>query len=273
VPRAWRLHNGQWTALPGPAGDTALRGEMTGVAAGAAGGLVAVGWVAPRTAPEVTARRPAIWTSADATNWTLLPAPAAPAPVKLGELSDVAARPGGGYVASGVDWGTDPTAGDGAVLTSPDGTRWQRVATRGLDGPGPTTLRRLLPGAGGVTIAVGTRLDGSVSRSVVWTSPDAQTWSAAGTLDAAGPALPSAWGLARTASGALLVTGFSAAPDRTLVPVAWTGTDPASLRPRPVSGATGSVYGVVSLGAALTAVGATASGDGTVAAAWTVGLG
>ena len=195
VPRAWRYTGGRWSQVSGPTGRSTLRGAMTGVAYGG-DGLVAVGWVAPRGAQEVTVaqRRPAIWTSKDGRAWSLLSSSAiagsGAGTGRLGELSDVAARPGGGFVATGVDWGADPDAGDGAVLTSPDGRRWQRSAVKGLDGPGPVQLRRLLAGPGGGLTAVGNRLDGSVSRSVVWTSPDARTWSVAADLESPGRRSP-----------------------------------------------------------------------------------
>ncbi len=272
VPRAWRYQGGTWSELPGPNAQSAQRGEMNGVAASAKAGLVAVGWVAPRADQQVApaARRPAIWTSTDGSAWNLLPAPAGGSG-RLGELTDVAVRADGGFVAAGTDWDTDTTAGDGAVLTSSDGKTWQRVTVRGLDGPGPSTLRRLLTGPAAEITAVGTRLDGSASRSVVWSSPDAQNWSVVATLGSAGAALGSAWGLTRMGDG-LVVTGFGALPDGTRKPLLWSGRTPESIRPITTDGAAGSMYAAIVVDGSLTAIGAGQSGTETAAAAWTVQL-
>jgi molecular chaperone DnaK len=271
VPRAWRYRSGSWTAVPGPDLAPDLRGEMSGVASDGAAGLVAVGWVGDRTepAPSGAARRPAIWTSADGAAWSRVavePGSAGLGSAGLGELFDVAARPDGGFVAVGVEWGADPESGDGTVLTSPDGSTWQRVAAESLGGPGPVSLRRLLPDGRGF-VAVGTRLDGALNRPVMWTSPDATTWTVAGDLESTGPALATARGLARTAGGSLLVTGFSVEPGGSATPALWFGRSPSSMRPHPIEAGTARLFGAIRSGERIVAVG----GDES-AAAWTVRL-
>jgi hypothetical protein len=96
-----------WRVLAGAQPSGAA---MSGVAAGSHG-FVAVG-----TGPTV---QPAVWISADATNWEQVSA--ATAPTK-GELDDVAAG-GGQYVAVGRD-GTDA-----AAWVAADGIGWQRVSS------------------------------------------------------------------------------------------------------------------------------------------------
>jgi hypothetical protein len=237
---------------------------MNGVAATKAG-LVAVGWTAARDQPATaSARKPAVWTSPDGGTWTLQPAPSGGS-TRLGELTDVTALPDGTLVTAGTDWAADAADGDGALLTSVDGRGWDRAPARGLDGPGPSTLRRLLAGPGGDLVAVGTRLDGSASRSVLWSAPDRLTWSAS-PLPATGSALGSAWGLARLGDGTLVVTGFRAAADGTRMPLLWSGA--GDLRAVPTTGATGSVYATIMVDGVLTALGGTDTG----AAAWTVAL-
>jgi actin-like ATPase involved in cell morphogenesis len=276
VPRAWRYRSGRWEAVPGLDGPPDQRGEMTGVASGGAAGLVAVGWVGDRTAQDPTGagRRPAIWTSTDGASWRAAPSPESvgSSSAGLGELFDVAARPGGGFVAVGVEWGADPESGDGAVLTSPDGSNWQRVAAESLGGPGPVSLRRLLP-AGSGFVAVGTRLDGAMSRPVMWTSPDATTWTVTGDLDSTGPVTAAARGLARTGDGRLLVTGFSVEPGGFATPALWVGQFPSSMRPHPITAGAARIFGVVQAGERIVAVGAlTPPGEDEAAAAWTVQL-
>jgi hypothetical protein len=270
VPRAWRFADGRWSQVSGPSGQSALRGEMTGVANGGEAGLVAVGWVAPRGAdPAASARKPAVWTSDDGRRWQLRDSPVVGGAGQLGELSDVATVPGG-FVATGVDWGVDRDSGDGAVLTSTDGRRWQRGTARGLDGPGPTHLRRLLPGPGRALTAVGTRLEGSASRPVLWTSPDATAWSVAADLESPGPAIAGVWGLSRIAGGALLVTGFSLTAGQTATPHAWIGRTPATMQPHPVTGAAARVHATIVTAGRIVAVGAVGTGRDVDAAAWTV---
>lgn len=100
------------------------------------------GWVAGGAAGE----RPAIWSSPDGRSWL---------PVDLGleargSVADIA-NVGDRLVAVGT---IDDAAGthDGAVWTSTDGTRWQRVAERDptLVDPDEAELGRLTPFAGGL---------------------------------------------------------------------------------------------------------------------------
>jgi hypothetical protein len=158
------------------------------------------------------------------------------------------------------------------VLTSPDGSQWQRVEAESLGGPGPASLRRLLPDGDGF-VAVGTRLDGALSRSVMWTSPDATTWTVVSDLEYAGPAAATARGLARTADGALLVTGFSVEPGGAAAPALWVGLSPSSMPPHPITGDAARIFAVIQSGERIVAVGAlTPPGEDEAAAAWTVQL-
>jgi molecular chaperone DnaK len=261
-PRAWRFSGGAWAASPVPALGAGTDGGWSGVAAGTGGRLVVVGWTAPHTeapgGPPATTRRAAAWTSTDGRDWR-----PATVPSDLGELADVVARPGG-FLAVGTDWRVDPGSGDGAVLTSPDGVTWQRATARGLDGPGPTTLRRVIVSDSGELVAIGTRFEGGVSRPMVWTSSDGASWTVASTLASAGPAVPSVWGLTR-AAGRLTAAGFVSTVDGSRAPVIWAGASPTTMTPYRVE-ARAAIYAV----AGLVAVGAKATAGGWVPAAWTI---
>lgn len=265
VPRAWRYAAGRWAAVPGPSAGTTDQGGMTGIAAGPAG-FVAVGWFAPRStaAPTRAERHAATWTSTDGTGWILQATP------DLGELSDVAARPGGGFVATGVDWKTDPDSGDGVVLTSANGRTWTRLHTAGLDGPGPTSLRRLLLTGSGA-IAIGTRLDGSVTRAGIWSSPDLASWNETAPLPGPGAATAGASALSRTATGALLVVGGTAALDGTPTPLVWTGS-PGAVRLRVLRAPAGIVNAVIATGGRLVAVGTRRSPAGDLPSGWALAV-
>jgi actin-like ATPase involved in cell morphogenesis len=266
VPRAWRYTGGRWSAVPGPSAGTAQQAAMDGIAAGPSG-FVAVGWIAPRgpTAPTRADRHAAVWASADGVTWKLQAAP------PVGELYDIAARPGGGFIATGVDWAADPESGDGAVLSTPDGKRWTRLHTTGLEGPGPTALRRLLPNPGAGALALGTRLNGGVSRPSLWTSPDLLAWSETTALTGSGTATASATGIARLGDGTIAVTGVVAALDGTPNPVLWTGTATA-VQLRRLQAPPGTLNAVTVAGNTLAAVGTHPSAAGPVPAAWTLAL-
>ena len=267
VPRAWLFRSGRWSSALGPAGQTERRGGMNGVAAAGDLGFVAVGWSAPRSisAPARGERAAAIWRSTDGVGWQLVATP------RLGELFDVAALPNGGFVATGVSWSTDQESGDAAILTSADGTTWRAVSTVGLDGAGPTTLRRLLPTPGGGAIAVGTRLDGSVSRSGLWTSANLHTWSESALLPAVGPGAVSAWGLGRLRDGRLIAVGSASTLDGGTAAAVWVGRSATTMLARPVPQTAAGLYAVVGTApAGTTAVGTAQSPAGTVAAAWTI---
>jgi hypothetical protein len=266
VPRVWRNTGGRWSTVLGPSARTTDQGAMTGIAAGPSG-FVAVGWVAPRdtAAPTRAGRHAAVWSSTDGSTWTLGAAPA------LGELFDIASRPAGGFVATGVDWTNDPDSGDGAVLTSTDGRRWTRLSTTGLDGPGPTALRRLLPNPGAGAVAIGTRLDGGVTRPALWSSPDLRGWSETATLAGPGTATPSATALARLGNGTIAVAGVTAAVDGTPTPLLWTGSA-TTVQLRQLRSQPGTLNAVTVAGNTLTAVGTHPSAAGPVPAAWTVAL-
>jgi hypothetical protein len=261
VPKVWRFTGGKWVAVPGPGANTNQQGAMSGIAAGPSG-FVAVGWYAPRSvaAPARGDRHAVSWTSTDGVIWILQATP------NLGELTDVAARPGGGFVAAGIDWVSDPDSGDGAVLASSDGQTWTRVRTAGLDGPGPTALRRLLP-IGGGAVAIGTRLDGTVTRSGLWSSPNLVTWTETATLAGPGSATAGATALTRLANGTLVAVGASTALDGTPTPLLWAGSAKAmrlrALRPQP-----GTVNAVISVGGRLVAIGSRRTAAGDVPSGW-----
>jgi hypothetical protein len=260
VPKAWRFTGGKWVAVVGPGAGTSQQGAMTGIAGGPAG-FVAVGWYAPRSvaAPIRGDRHAASWTSADGVTWVLQATP------DLGELTDVAARPGG-FMAAGTDWVSDPDSGDGAVLTSTDGKSWTRLRTTGLDGPGPTALRRLLPTGGGA-VAIGTRLDGTVTRSGLWSSPNLVTWTETAALPGPGAATAGATALTRLANGTLVVVGTSSTLDGTPSPLLWTGSATA-LRLRPMRAAPGTVNAVILAGGRLVAIGSRRTAAGDVPSGW-----
>lgn len=132
----WSADGRRWTRVPlepAAAGPDSWFSRIVGTRAG---------WVAGGTAGE----RPAIWSSPDGTSWL---------PVDLGldargSVSDIASV-GDRLLAVGT---IDDAAGthDGAIWTSVDGTRWQRVAERDptLVDPDETELGRLIPFAGGL---------------------------------------------------------------------------------------------------------------------------
>jgi hypothetical protein len=268
VPRAWRLSSGKWAALPGPTAGTRRVGAMNGVAAVGGAGFIAVGWTAAREIadPRGTERQATVWQSGDGATWRVVAQP------QLGELFDVAALPnGGGFVTSGVDWKADPQSGDGALLTSRDGRAWASVRTSGLDGPGPTYLQRILPGTRNGVVAIGSRLEGAVTRSGLWTSTDLRSWTESALLPDAGPGTATAAGLTQLGDGRLLVVGQVAGGTGGTIPVAWTGTAPAAMTPAVVRGGTGSLLAVIADAGGrgpATTVGVRPANGGTVPAAW-----
>jgi hypothetical protein len=256
-------------ALPGPGATTDVQGGVNGIAASTGQlGFVAVGWTAPRSnaAPGARDRTGAVWISPDGVTWTLvrgLP--------KIGELSDVIARPGGGFLATGLDFAADPESGDGALLTSPNGSSgWTTLKATGLDGPGRTQLRRLLVTPTGL-LALGTRLDGSVTKPGVWTSTDQSTWTEAALLPADDGAAPSATALTRLADGTLVAAGYLSNVDRSRSAVVWSGRGAAAMKLRGAAGG-GAVFAAIRLAgnAGTMAVGTNQKGDR--GAAWLITL-
>jgi actin-like ATPase involved in cell morphogenesis len=283
VPATWTAtRGGPWTPMPGPGAGTAGVGSMSGVASAPGGTLyVAVGWVATRPsagtpAPTGSARHAAVWTSPDATRWALQPSAGLGDTTHLGELYDVLARPGGGFVASGVDYGADERSGDGVLLSSSDGVTWQRTAVTGLDGLGPTTLRRLVADGGGL-LAAGSRLQGSGLRPVIWRSADGAAWAEAAVLDTPGPGGATVSGFIRLPDGTLLAAGAGTALDGSAFPVLWRGAAADRMRALTSDVPAGSVEGLVAQGGTVIAVGAAPASGATGqaqrnAAAWNVGL-
>jgi molecular chaperone DnaK len=268
VPRAWRFAGGKWAALPGPDAKTELRAGVNGVTASVnPQGFVAVGWTAPRSNPNPGARdrTGAIWVSAD--GLAFHPIQGLP---QVGELSDVVARPGGGFLATGLGFAADPESGDGVLLTSPNGNQWTLVKATGLDGPGRTQLRRLLVTPTGL-LALGTRLDGSVTKPGVWTSTDQTSWTEAALLPTEDGAAPSATALTRLADGTLVAAGFLSNVDRSRSALVWSGRAAAGMKLRAGAGA-GAVFAAVRLAGdgGTMAVGTNQKGDRP--AAWLVSL-
>jgi molecular chaperone DnaK len=276
-PRAWRLEGGSWT--PAEVAESPLVGAMNAVARlpGRRGDLVAVGWVAARPAagaptPTGSARWPAVWTSPDGASWTMAGAGDLGTGVDgIGELYAVVVDPGGGLVATGVDWTKDPRSGDGALLRSADGKAWQAVPVTGLDGLGPTALHGLLVEPSGL-VAVGSRLGADSTEAVVWTSPDGVAWTETVVLEHAGPGAAEAAGVVRSADGQLLVAGTSAEIDGTPVPAVWAGPGPDALRPYAVQAPGAAVGGIAVVADAVSAVGSRPGDDSRVPAAWIVAL-
>jgi hypothetical protein len=143
------------------------------VVAAPSGGLVAVGFTGAGTT-----RRPAVWTSANGTQWRLVPPQADFQPSSgVSELSSVTVADGK-LLATGKDNRADRAAGDTAVYTSTDGgNTWGRVPATGLDGPGPQTVQRVIRTSGGEFIAVGSALSGAKEGPAIWRSKDGVAWT------------------------------------------------------------------------------------------------
>jgi hypothetical protein len=268
APRAWKYTNNTWTAPVGPGSGTARRGAMNGIAAKAnPTGFVAVGWTADRANqnPVNDDRTAAIWISPNGTDWTLLNVSA----LKVGELFDVATLPDGTFLASGVTWTVDVRDGDGVLLRSTDGSNWTVLPTTGLDGPGPTTLRRLQPTPGGGAVALGARLDGSIIKPGTWSSRDLRAWTESALLAVPAGTTPSATGLTRLPDGTLLAGGTSST-GRTDAPIVWAGRTPTTLQPRTVPGGAGAIDAVLGGAGFRMAVGSQPSKQGEVPAAWMI---
>jgi hypothetical protein len=176
---------------------------MSDVAAGPNGFVAVGGQTKNKTA------QPALWTSPDGRKWTLAPtAPALPAGMTQGSLTDVVAR-GGVLVAWGV------AGAYTFVSVSADGGRtWQPAALPGA-APG-TRLTAATATAHGFVLA------GTVGSNVAtWSSPDGRTWRIAHPrgLGLDGPGVQQLQGLT-VAGRDLLAVGFTA-DYRTDVPTFW----------------------------------------------------
>jgi molecular chaperone DnaK len=246
-PRAWLRHGGGWRSVAVPGGT----GGVLDVAVGG-GRLVAVGG---------TTNGAAAWTSTDGGSWTASPDLKVDG---LVELTAVVALSGGGFLASGVDRKADKD-GDVALFRSADGAQWQRVKGEGLDGPGTQTVQRIAAVPGGY-LAIGSALSGARLGPTLWTSADGLHWQPAATRPAGSPTL---WAVLRQPDGSVLSCGSAGSGD---APVAgcWVqhGTDWQALS---VTGAPAAlfIYGLVSTGGGVVAVGVGKDAAGTVdAAVW-----
>ncbi|MGH3253069.1 MAG: hypothetical protein ACRDOI_43600 [Trebonia sp.] len=122
-----------------------------------------------------------IWTSPDGRNWAAHDL-AKPSGATTASLDSVTVDQGGRFVAAG-----SATTGTGdipIVVTSADGGA--NVTQVVLTAPqGPATVTAVTATSNGF-VAVGEAGPASAQRAVTWTSPDAQTWSTATELPAAG---------------------------------------------------------------------------------------
>jgi hypothetical protein len=276
LPRAWVRRGGAWSAVAAPPADQfATPADVAATPTGA----VAVGWTGVGTH-----RRAAVWTTRDGTSWRLLdPAGDFTAGGGVTELTAVAVTADHRLLAIGRDYATDPTGGDAAVFTSPDGVGWTRVPATGLSGPGPQDVRRLTRTADGRLVAVGSALSGAHQAPAVWTSADGVAWQSADILPDDGSAALQA--ITQQPDGSLLTCGTSGSPSSTAV-ACWTQRDPRQAWQRlTVTAAQGGdagavyLYDLVRTPAGLVAVGAAryggaasggAVGGAVGAAGWTV---
>jgi molecular chaperone DnaK len=216
-PKVWLRRSGQdWVGVAAPPADQIA--TMADVAATPVG-LVAVGWTG-----DDAHRRPAVWTSSDGTTWRLHdPAGDFAAGTGITELTAITVTGDNTLLAVAVDRKTDPTDGDAAVYTSPDGNTWTRVAATGLSGPGPQSVQRVIRTADGHLIAIGSALTGAHQGPAVWTSPDGVTWQQS--AFAPDDASASLFGIVQQADGSLLACGSVGSADQPSVGC-WTEHDP-----------------------------------------------
>ena len=157
-----------WSRVPSdlvPSGNRDA--SMTAVTAGGPG-LVAVGFNFDDDPGPPYASIPAVWTSPDGINWSVVPSEPACAGGSDGYPRITSVTTGGpGLVAVG--W-IDHHA---AVWTSPDGLAWSRVPHDDrIFGESLTSMSDVIEVGSGL-IAVGV----SHGQAAVWTSPDGAVWS------------------------------------------------------------------------------------------------
>ena len=233
---------------------------LSSVSAGPGQPILATGWsAATADASDPAKRRGELWVSADGQTWVPATLP------EIGELTAVT-RIASGYLAAGQSYAADPTDGDAVTLFSTDGARWAQVAATGLDGPGPFGIAGLVADPAGGIVALAARLDGAVTRSGLWRSPDGAAWTFDRWVPAAGLGVADARGVALDAAGGLVVVGEQSGPSGG--PVVWR-TENGELVPHPVDlGAGGEASAVVVTANGLVVAGEVAS---VGAAAWSVG--
>jgi molecular chaperone DnaK len=216
-PKAWLQRAGQsWQEVPAPPDDqTATMADVTATPTD----LVAVGWTG-----DGTQRRPAVWTSNDGTTWRLhAPAGDFAAGTGITELTAVTVTANNTLLAIAVDRKTDPTDGDAAVYTSPNGDTWTRVAATGLSGPGPQSVERVIRTTDGHLVAIGSALTGAHQGPAIWTSTDGVTWQqSASAPDDASATLS---GIVQQPDGSLLTCGSTGSADHPTVDC-WTENAP-----------------------------------------------
>ncbi|MEY9857856.1 molecular chaperone DnaK [Catenulispora sp. GAS73] len=266
APRAWlKQGGGTWSAVAAPPADQFA--TLADVAA-TPSGAVAVGWTG-----SGAQRRAAVWTTRDGTSWKLLgPAGDFTPGSGVTELTAVTATADHHLLAVGQDRKSDPTDGDAAVFTSPDGATWTRVPATGLSGPGPQDIRRLTRTADGHLLAIGSALSGAHQAPAVWTSPDGVAWQP--TAIAPDDSSASLQAVTQQPDGTLLACGTTGAAGSETV-ACWTQHDarqtwqqiPLTAPPNapPVY-----LYDLLRTPAGLLAVGAARSGTAIGAAGWTV---
>lgn len=171
--RIWRwTEETSWIeATPGTAGTDQPSGIQFEDVLWAEGRFVAVGSRGdPLGAGPVTATS---WTSSDGETWE--------ESMPVAELADalllqVAARPGGGFVALGLDDGARyGVNGDPVAFTSPDGLAWTPAEAPSAE---PVARPVEILSVDGGLVAIGSRAD-----TVIWTSADGLSWVDAGGFD------------------------------------------------------------------------------------------
>lgn len=189
--RSWTPHLLPQDWLAGPSGRAPL------FAFGPAGFVVASPGPAARLA-----------TSADGTDWGLVPAAAFPA----GFVLDSLAATGGGYIAVG-RWSERGTLGSAAALWSADGRRWARTPTllpsssRTGSGVGSTEGSAALAVVVGPAGVVALGRDPATSATIWWQSPDGRQWTALPDFPPLGPSTCGGYGCGLDPDGRLVGDG------------------------------------------------------------------
>ncbi|HSG85499.1 MAG TPA: hypothetical protein VLA23_04100 [Candidatus Limnocylindrales bacterium] len=218
---------GAWTSSDGrvwrPSTVAQPAGAMTAVAGGP-GRLVAVGTVFDGT------NRPAAWTSVDGREWQALPASAfaGSSGYEPGALADVAAGPGGGFVAVGSEVGAGGHRA--AAWYSPDGLSW--VPAR--SGPGGGSAGAVVAFGAGYVAAGWTPGEDRDDRALFWTSADGRTWTAAPDAedlhDVGGTPILAALG------PHLVAVGYRSHQFVPTEPIVWTSQDGVTWMRQPAGG-------------------------------------
>ena len=267
APRAWVMRHGggAWTAVAAPPADQfATLADIAATPSGA----VAVGWTG-----SGAHRRAAVWSTRDGASWKLLdPSGDFKADSGVTELTAITVTADHHLLAIGKDTTSDPTDGDAAVFTSPDGTTWTRVPATGLSGPGPQDIRRLIRTTDGHLVAAGSALSGAHQAPALWTSTDGVAWQAAAV--APDDATASLQAITQQPDGSLLTCGTTGAATNAAV-ACWTEHD-AQQAWQPVTVAAPQnapavyLYDLLHTPAGLVAVGAARSGTAIGAVGWMV---